>query len=98
MLANVIKAYRIKHNLFQKDFAFLVGCSLATLSKIESGKQQAKADLVLNILNAVLPEFGEKLMLLDIEADKTIKDYKPVHNYHNAVKARPKLIDKKIKV
>lgn len=87
MLPNIMKAYRIKHNMFQKDLAFLVGCSKSTLSLIEAGKQSPKADIVLNILNVVVPGFGEQLLLLDLDADIIVSKYKPVVNYHTAVKS-----------
>lgn len=88
MIGNLSKAYRVKYNMYQKDAAKLYGCTVSTLSKIESGEQQPKAQLVIAILSAVLPEFRQTILLADLEADYTIQQQNKKENYHKRVKVR----------
>jgi len=86
IVGNLSKAYRVKHKIYQGHMAELVGCSLATLSKVECGAQQPKAELVIRILNVVLPGFQQQLLLADLDADYIIQSHNRTENYHKNIK------------
>lgn len=94
MIGNLSKAYRVKHKIYQGRMAELVGCSLATLSKVENGVQQPKADLVLRILAVVLPGFQQQILLADLDADYIIQS----HNRTNVLQNRTENYHKMVKV
>lgn len=75
-LGSIIKYYRYKKQLSQREFSKIIGCSFSTMSKIESGKQAAKSELVLSILSRVLPNFKSDLLLVEAEAE--LHEQKPV--------------------
>lgn len=68
-LGNIMKFYRKKNQLTQRQFSKLIGCSFATASKVECGKQAAKAELVLRIIDQILPSFRTDILLLEAEAE-----------------------------
>lgn len=66
---NIIKYHRKTNKLTQRQLSKIVGCSYATMSKVECGKQAAKVKLVLSILKTVIPELKDKLLLIEAEAE-----------------------------
>lgn len=68
-LGIAIKYYRSVNSLDQNALAKIVGCSPSTLSKIEYGDVQAKAGLVLRILQTLSPNIKKELALLNVNAE-----------------------------
>ncbi len=64
----VLKAYRLRNELSQRDVARSLKLSFASYSKIESGSQIPKAPHVINILKLVDPSLGFTLSTLEIGA------------------------------
>jgi transcriptional regulator with XRE-family HTH domain len=65
----VLKAYRAKHNLFQKDLALKLNISKAQLSKIESGIHEPMGGFVMGALKLLIPSLENEIMLLEIESE-----------------------------
>ena len=69
----IIRAYRAKNNLFQKQLAERVGISRAQLSKIESGIHQPEGKFTMALLKLLVPNLENELLLLEIEAEQIKK-------------------------
>ena len=48
-----LKLARIKKNLTQKQLAELVGVSVSTINRIETGKQVLRVDMLNNLVNVL---------------------------------------------
>lgn len=63
----LITHFRELRGINQRQFADKVGCSIATMSKVENGHQEAKSELVFSILSAILPSFDKSVLELEAE-------------------------------
>ena len=68
-LGLIVQNYRKVKGIKQKDLARIVGCSLATMSKLEHGVHKSKAPLVLAVLGIVMPSFKDSFLLLETESE-----------------------------
>lgn len=65
----LISHYREVRGISQREFADKVGCSIATMSKVENGHQEAKSELVISIFSAILPSFDKSVLELEAEME-----------------------------
>lgn len=56
-----LKLARIKKNLTQKQLAELVGVSVSTINRIETGKQVLRVDMLNNLVNILEVPVNELL-------------------------------------
>ena len=56
-----LKLARIKKNLTQKQLAELVGVSVSTINRIETGKQVLRVDMLNNLVNVLEVPVNELL-------------------------------------
>ena len=56
-----LKLSRIKKNLTQKQLAELVGVSVSTINRIETGKQVLRVDMLNNLVNVLEVPVNELL-------------------------------------
>lgn len=78
MIGNILKAHRVKHNLYQTEMAKLIGCTNANYCKIEGGKVNPKWNMVQSILRVVAPTSHNELLLLDMDADNLLSKKKNI--------------------
>lgn len=67
-LGNIVRAYRAKHSIFQSDMAKTLGCTKATLCRIEKGEHKPYGELAINILELVEPGLKQRIEAYDIES------------------------------
>lgn len=68
-LGNLLKYYRSKNNIKQKELAKILNLSPSQLSKLESNIHTPYGDTQLNILKLLMPELNTSLLLLAAEAE-----------------------------
>ena len=66
VLGSLIKTYREKNNILQKDMAIKLGVSKSQLSKIERHLHDPKGDLSLKILKMLIPTLTNDLVYLEV--------------------------------
>lgn len=69
LLGIMIRDYRETHDLEQKEFAKLVGCSTGTICRLESGKQRATYPITIAILTTISKEIADALTLILINIE-----------------------------
>lgn len=69
-----LKAYRFNNNLTAKETAKILGCGLATINHIETGRQNLTETLFLKVLRLVDPMAVISLEVEKEQSEKVIKD------------------------
>lgn len=72
-LGNIVRAYRAKNKIYQSDMATHLGCTKATLCRIEKGEHKPYGELAINILELIEPGLKHRIQMHDLEAQSHIE-------------------------